>query len=97
MLHSASYSLAKFDKGNAAWVEIDLPNIVVSDKFYVHIYRQPTAPWSILVASDDSIPNEHSTFTDTQTARESWPYETPPKTKVNWMIRVVGTGIFSEY
>jgi hypothetical protein len=98
VLFNDIYPLNKFTEDNPKWIDLEFPNVEVSDKFYIHIYPklQSTFWWGILIGTDDSIPNEHSTFSDlkiSDDAREpsSWPYETVDKSKANWMIRVVGT------
>jgi hypothetical protein len=81
------------------WVEIDIPNIKVVDKFYIHVYIGTCRAQGIHMGADDSITNQHSQITTSSgeltTIRDSWPF--PPerwfanKSKVNWMIRVVVT------
>ena len=99
VLHSATYPYTKFPVA-AAWVEFDVPNVEVNDRFYAHIYTD--SPWPGLhIGADDSITNEHSNTTIRTTEGvtrilELWPYRRDwgwfgDKSKVNWMIRVVGT------
>jgi len=112
LLYSAKYPYDKFPIGtrvkpgvfypeDAGWVELEVPDIRVTDKFYVHIYAGYGPGDGLHVGADDSVINEHSETTirtesgATQILAE-WPYWNPAywmsdKSKVNWMIRVVGT------
>jgi|GEM_PF-611678 len=104
VLHGATYPYTKFPVGAAAWVEFDVPNIEVNDRFYAHIYTD--SPWpgpGPYIGADDSITNEHSNTTirtEEGAVRilEPWGYQRDwgwfgDKRKVNWMIRVVGTAM----
>ncbi|MBL7125286.1 MAG: hypothetical protein ISS51_04245 [Dehalococcoidales bacterium] len=104
VLHSATYPVTKFVAGAAIWVDVEVPDIEVSDKFYVHVYTG-TGGWAgIHLGADDSVVNEHSELT-IRTAegiskiRADWPFQPEDwagdKSKVNFMIRVVGTFIES--
>lgn len=100
VLYSATYPYTKFTVDAATWVEFEVPDIEVTDKFYAHIYTD--SPWPGLhIGADDSVVNEHSDTT-IRTAEGvahilvEWPYYSygnwfEDKSKVNWMIRVVGT------
>jgi len=99
VLHTATYKYTLFPVGNHAWVEFEVPNIEVVDKFYVHMYTDSPYP-GLHIGADDSIINEHSSVTfDRQELGiqiwEQWPYSRTlwfgDKSKVNWMIRVIGT------
>jgi hypothetical protein len=104
VLHSATYPYTKFPAGATAWVELEVPDIEVTDKFYVHIYTGSPTP-GLHIGADDSIVNEHSDVT-IRTAEGAtfllagWPYSADywfgDKSKVNWMIRVVGTYMAPE-
>jgi hypothetical protein len=104
VLHSATYPYTKFPSGATAWVEFEVPDIEVADKFYVHIYTGSPSP-GLHIGADDSVVNEHSDVT-IRTAEgatfllASWPYSPDywfgDKSKVNWMIRVVGTYMTPE-
>jgi len=103
VLHSATYPYTKFPVGSAAtWVEFEVPNIEVADKFYVHIYTDSPYP-GLHIGVDDSVVNQHSDVTvrtaEGVTILTKWPYSSSvwfgDKSKVNWMIRVVGTFIES--
>jgi hypothetical protein len=102
VLHSATYPVTKFVVEVATWVEVEIPDIEVTDKFYVHVYTGTGIGEGIHMGADDSIVNEHSETTirtaeGTDHVLVDWPY-TPTlwfgdKSKVNWMIRVVGMGM----
>jgi len=103
VLHSATYPYTKFTVDATTWVEFEVPDVEVTDKFYVHIYTDSPFP-GLHIGADDSVVNEHSDVT-LRTAEGAtailakWPYDPGPwfadKSKVNWMIRVVGTFIES--
>jgi len=101
VLHSATYPYTKFPVGSTAWVKFEVPNIEVVDKFYVHIYTDSPYP-GLHIGADDSVVNQHSDVTvrtaeGATTILPQWPYDPSlwfgDKSKVNWMIRVVGTGM----
>ena len=98
ILYSATFPYTKFTVDATSWVEFEVPDIEVTDKFYAHIYTD--SPWPGLhIGADDSVVNEHSDTT-IRTAEgvasilARWPYMATvwfgDKSKVNWMIRVVG-------
>ena len=98
VLHSATYPVTKFSE-SPTWLEVEIPDIQVTDKFYVHVYTGTGIGEGIHMGADDSVTNEHSNVTiregDTDKQLDSWPYLPSvwfgDKSKVNWMIRVVGT------
>jgi hypothetical protein len=99
-LARVDYPLNKLSQKNPSWIEVKLPDIQVTGKFYIHVYKNLSA-WVIGIGADDSIPNEHSSITEakpdgTFAESKSWPFETIDKKKVNWMIRVTGTAIVPE-
>ncbi len=104
VLYSATYPYTKFNVDATTWVEVEVPDIEVTDKFYAHIYTD--SPWPGLhIGADDSIVNEHSDTTirtaeGVATILARWPYMATvwfgDKSKVNWMIRVVGTAMVAE-
>ena len=83
-----------------AWLYMPVPNVDVSDKFYIHIYDGRGKCDAIHVGVDRSSVNQHSTITDVakRTPRicSSWPFTLGDKSKTNWMIRVVGTAMVPE-
>jgi hypothetical protein len=107
VLHSTTYPYTKFTTNATTWIEFEVPDIEVTDKFYVHIYTL-SPRYGLHIGADDSVVNQHSACT-TRTAEgvitilAGWPYysdeadlwfEDP--SKVNWMIRVVGTYMAPE-
>jgi len=117
VLYKEAYPRTKFPTGKhtpgqetmpegGAWVELEMPKIEVSDKFYVHMWNGPTSLGGIHLGADFSVKNEHSAVT----ARPAGAIEevgkwTPShfclcfsvvnwtQAKTNWMIRVIGTTI----
>ncbi|OGO24024.1 MAG: hypothetical protein A2144_05725 [Chloroflexi bacterium RBG_16_50_9] len=84
------------------WVNLEIPMLDMTDKFYVHIYAGSISfkGRGFLLGVDNTVVNEHSTITQQYplggeyTIRSDWPYRGgwgEDKNKVNWMIRVVGT------
>ena len=111
VLHGATYPVTKFPVAiefkveESAWVDIEIPDIEVTDKFYVHVYTGTGRLQGIHVGADDSVVNEHSDVTvrtagGTTRILAQWPYLRTlwfgDKSKVNWMIRVVGTVMVAE-
>lgn len=104
VLHSAAYPVTKFTQ-SATWVELEMPDIEVSDKFYFHVHTGTGIMEGIHIGADDSIVNEHSETTirtaeGTTRILVDWPYRADlwfgDKSKVNWMIRVVGICMMTE-
>jgi hypothetical protein len=97
VLYSETYPYTKFTT-SVTWVEFEIPNIEVADKFYVHLYTE-SPRFGLHIGADDSVINEHSDVTirndDTISILAAWPYSSTlwfgDKSKVNWMIRVTGT------
>jgi hypothetical protein len=104
VLYSATYPYTKFPVDATTWIEFEVPDIEVTDKFYAHIYTDSTWP-GLHIGADDSVVNEHSDCT-IRTAEgvtlilAQWPYMATlwfgDRSKVNWMIRVVGTAMMPE-
>ena len=103
VLHSATYPVTKFVVEAPTWVEVEIPDIEVSDKFYVHVYTGTGRGAGLSLGADNSVVNKHSEIT-IRTAegvakiRAEWGYRgtgelswVADKSKVNFMIRVVGT------
>lgn len=98
VLYSAVHPVSLFyvpPKGSK-WLEVEVPDIEVAGEFYVHIYTYG----GIIVGADNSIPNLHSGSTvrtggGAAEISATWPIESEEwygdASKVNWMIRVVGT------
>ncbi|MFC1981517.1 response regulator [Chloroflexota bacterium] len=84
------------------WIEVEVPNIEADTDFFVHIYVG-TKKWEgIHLYADDSVTNKHSDITvavadGVYQIRDTWPYPSnmwfADKSKVNWMIRVVGRSL----
>lgn len=90
-IHSASYPHTEFSL-SPGWVEIDIPNVVVSGAFYIHVFTHSPPEGGIQVGYDSSVENEHSDMTrDYQIV---W-WSQLPKETVNWMIRVIGSAATS--
>ena len=105
VLHSATYPVTKFPAGHHMWIDFVIPDIEIADKFYVHVYRgDHIVANGLCIGADDSVVNKHSDVT-VRTAGgvaqiSQWPF--PPtmwigdKSKVNWMIRVVGIAMVPQ-
>ena len=101
VLYRTTYPVTKFAVRNPGWVEVEIPNIQVSDKFYVPVYTGTGRMQGIHIGADDSVVNLHSGITIrtgkgiTTIGFSGWPYPKDQwvgdRSKVNWMIRVVGT------
>jgi len=106
LLHKEVYPDTKFRLDTAIWVDVEMPNIEVSDKFYVHVWKGPSLIGGMHLGVDESVKNEHSTVTVRTTGItkevESWkqdyfcPCWFKDKSKANWMIRVVGRSVVPE-
>jgi hypothetical protein len=101
-VYSATHPYTKFTNA-PTWVEVEIPDFKVADKFYVHVYTNSPYP-GLHIGADDSVVNQHSDVTvrtaeGVTTILAQWPYGPYPdywfgdKSRVNWMIRVVGTGM----
>jgi hypothetical protein len=100
VLTSIKLPVTKFATEKPSWIEVELPNLEIKGKFFVHVYTGTCRMEGIHVGADDSVKNEHSTCTIRRggvTTESSWAWLYPSdrwfadKSKVNWMIRVVGT------
>ena len=89
---------AQYDKA-APWIEVAVPDIEVETDFFIHVYAGTVKGEGIHLGSDDSLTNKHSDLTVLATEgvykiRDTWPYPKDmwfaDKSKVNWMIRVIG-------
>ncbi len=81
------------------WIEVTVPNIEVDTDFFIHVYAGSMKGKGIHLAADNSVTNKNSDITvavaeGVYEIRDSWPYPSnmwfTDKSKVNWMIRVVG-------
>lgn len=113
ILHSAAYPVTKFDMDKSKWVDLEVPNIETTDKFYVYVFTGSAGRQGIYIGADDSITNTHCDRASGKTISEmtsggktqtpsagDWVFRSESwygdKSKVNWMIRVVGTGAVPE-
>jgi hypothetical protein len=85
-IHSASYLHTKFSL-SPGWVEIDIPEVVVGDTFYVLVITNSPREGGVTTGYDSSVKNEHSEVT--KSYKIDW-WISLPKETTNWMIRVVG-------
>ena len=81
-IHSASYPHTKFSL-SPGWVELDIPNIVIGDNFYIHVVTNTPREGGVLIYSDSSVNNEHSEVTHNWEITD-W-YLSTAKEKVNWI------------
>jgi hypothetical protein len=87
-----------------AWVDVVVPDVVVTEHFYIHIHSEDGRWGEFRMGADDSVLNAHSELTvrdsGTDQILEEWPYWKidssghelwyGDRKKVNWMIRVIG-------
>lgn len=101
LIHLETRPVTEFVVEAPTWVEVEMPEIEVTDKFYVHVFTDTCRLEGIHIGADDSVVNEHSDMTvkvdETFKILAQWPYWADlwfgDKSKVNWMIRVVGTAM----
>jgi len=117
VLYRQAYPIDKFPLGSIQpwpvmklalkWVELEVPSIQVSGKFYVYIWTGAPVFQGIHIGADNSVKNLHSTAVvpsdGSYKEAEPWPLICPDpthwwhdKSKVNWMIRVIGTTMAPE-
>jgi len=81
------------------WVEVSVPDIEVKADFSIHLYTGMGKQEGVQLGADNSARNRHSNLTTrtpegTYEIRDGWAYLQgmwfADKSKVNWMIRVVG-------
>ncbi len=100
-VYSADYPAILFPPSaqGAAWVEVTVPDVTVQSDFFIHVYTSSIMQEGIAIGADNSTTNQHSSLTVQGTdgvyrVREGWTYMPGnwfvDKSKVNWMIRVVG-------
>jgi hypothetical protein len=85
------------------WTEFQIPDITVTDKFYVHLWKG-VRTGGLHLAYDDTTENQHSSITTlagekiVESSAWSQKYFCPcsyeEKPRCNWMIRVTGKGDF---
>ena len=104
LLHLETRPVDDFAINTPTWAEIEMPDIQVDGKFYVHVYTGTGRLEGIHISADDSVVNEHSDVTVETDGHfkisTQWPFQTgkwfDDKSKVNWKIRAVGTIMPSE-
>lgn len=70
ILHSAAYAVTKFELEKPKWVDLNIPNIEVTDKFYVYVFTASGGGQGIYIGADDSVANTHSEITTGKTISE---------------------------
>jgi len=99
VIFEADYPVNKFMLNTPAWIVLDVPDLSVDDKFYVHVFTGTARLEGIHIGADDSIANLHSGISYryegvTRLGTSFWPFPKNmwfgDRSKVNWMIRVVG-------
>jgi hypothetical protein len=91
------------DKG--AWVDVNIPEVTVSGDFYINVYTGTTTGQGFRMGSEDNVINTHSDVTirdenGIDTTSPQWPYPATywygDKSRVNWMLRVVGNAMVPQ-
>ncbi len=91
------------DKG--AWVDVNIPDVKVSGDFYIDVYTGTTTGQGFRMGSEDNIINTHSDVTirnenGIDATSTQWPYPATywygDKSRVNWMLRVVGNAMVPQ-
>ena len=84
------------------WVEVSVPDIEVKTDFSIHLYTGTGKLEGVQLGNDDSARSEQSDLTILTPEgifkiRDTWPYPSnmwfADKSKVNWMIRVIGRSL----
>jgi hypothetical protein len=99
VIYTADYPVTQFELENPKLVTVEIPDVVVNGEFYVHVFTGTGRLEGLHVGADDSITNEHSGVAEksgeTFKPSDKWPYPDTQwfgdKSKVNWLIHVVGT------
>ncbi len=87
-IYSVSYPHTKIGL-SPGWVEIEIPDLIVDDNFYIQVCTYTPEEGGIQIFYDSNVKNKHSEVTKNWTIAD-W-YLRISKEKVNWMIRVLGT------
>ena len=61
-IYRHDYPYSQFPSLTSYWVDFDIPDIVINDKFYVSIYTNSPS-YGLHIGADDSAINEHSDVT----------------------------------
>ena len=99
VIYKDEFPVTIFTSGSLSTVEVDIPNIEIDSKFFVQVFTGTCRLQGIHIGADSSVFNEHSTLTsrtfEGDKEEQEWKYPSDlwsgDKSKVNWMIRVVGT------
>ncbi len=94
VVYSVFKPAAEFSS-EVGWVTIDIPQITVTDEFYVVFYTDSRAYGGVYIHYDSGVVNEHSEMVLGGEVTD-WIWEQIPKETANWMIRVIGTAIMPE-
>jgi hypothetical protein len=88
-----------------AWADIDIPDVKVDGNFYVHIYTGVPAGQGFRMGAGGTTINTHSDVTvrgdnGADNFATNWPYSTAPwfgdKSRVNWMVRILGNAMVPQ-
>ena len=90
-IYEASYPHTKFSP-EPAWVEIAIPDVIVSGDFYVVVCTNTPQEGGVQLYYDSSVKNEHSEVTRSWKIIH-WNLSQAPKETSNWMIRAVSTPV----
>jgi len=99
VIYKDELPVTMFTSGSLGEVKVDIPNVEIDGKFFVHVFTGTCRLQGISIAADDSVFNKHSTLTsrtfEGDKEQQEWHYPSDlwsgDKSKINWMIRVVGT------
>jgi len=87
------------------WVDIDMPDVQVEGNFYVHIYTGNPTGQGFRMGAGGKMANTHSDVTvrgdnGIDNLAPDWPYSPAPwfgdKSRVNWMVRVIGKAMVPQ-
>jgi hypothetical protein len=99
-----AYLPADIEK-QGGWANIDIPDVNVDGNFYIHVYTGTTTGQGFRMGADDNGQNTHSDVTvrnpeGVDNFVPTWPYPKArwfgDKSRVNWMVRVLGTSWITE-
>jgi len=88
-----------------AWADIEIPDVKVEGSFYVHIYTGSPTGQGFRIGSEENVINTHSDVTvrgdnNVDNLAPNWPYAAVywygDKSRVNWMVRVVGNAMVPQ-
>jgi hypothetical protein len=88
-----------------AWADIEIPDVKVEGNFYVHIYTGVPTGQGFRMGAEDKAVNTHSNITvrgdnGADNLALNWPYAATywygDKSRVNWLVRVLGKAMVSQ-